>query len=300
MMKNKYICTIVCDDAQYNCCGQGFHIGDYICFNVTPFSKSGYKNFKLLSKNKIDYSYEDCAGGIGCVTGKVTRITLLIKNDDGLYEEVKEYDSGKTLSKESKFEYMLIKLEDSSYKKNNDKTFIYNDKKILITGTIEELGIEIAKEFKKLDFDIKVLDVNKENVILADKELRKIKSFSKAECNSVDLENKEQLESLTKYSEYKNLVIISNEKIYNNIIDRYAEGYKDCDIYHINFDKQIVEQHKIISKWKYYTFDELISMSTEEKENLFEVENKIFSIGNQTKEEIAKHLILKVINKDLF
>lgn len=300
MIKNKNLCTIVCDDTQYNCCGQDFYIGDYICFSVTPFSKSGYKNFKLLSKNKIDYSYEDCAGGIGCVTGKVTKITLLIKNEDGLYEEVKEYDSGKILSKDPKFEYMLITLEDSSYKKYNDKTSIYNNKKVLLTGTIEELGIEIAKKFKKIDFDINVLSVNKENIILADKELRKIKSFSKAECYSVNLENKDQLESLTKYSEYKIWVVISNEKIYNNIIARHREGYKDCDIYHINFDKQIIEQHKIISKWKYYTFDELISMSTEEKENLFEVENKIFNIGNQTKEEIAKYLILKAINKNLF
>ncbi len=300
MIKNKNICTIVCDAAQYNCCGQDFCIGDYICFSVTPFSKSGYRNFKLLSNKKIDYSYEDCAGGIGSVAGKVVKITLLIKNEDGLYEEVKEYSSGKTLSKDSKFECMLITLEDSSYKKYNNKTSIYNDKKIIITGTVNELGIDIAKEFKKIDFDIKVLDVDKENVLLVDKELRKVKSFSKAECYSVNLEDKEQLESFTKYSEYEIWIIISNEKIYNNIIARYAEGYKDCDIYHISFDKHVIEQHKIISKWKYYTFDELISMSTEEKENLFEVKNSIFNIDGLANEDISKYLVLKVINKNLF
>ena len=80
-------------------------------------------------------------------------------------------------------------------------------KTVVITGSARGLGFEMAKVFKKNNFNVVISDLKEETLIVAKQELDNIKSKSKAEICVCDVTKVEDLKKLIKFTKEKFNVI---------------------------------------------------------------------------------------------
>ena len=85
-------------------------------------------------------------------------------------------------------------------------------KTVVITGSARGLGFEMAKLFKKNNFNVVISDLKLENVQKAKSELDTIESESKVSCTTCNVTNSEDIAALIKFAvdEYKSIDIWIN------------------------------------------------------------------------------------------
>lgn len=76
-------------------------------------------------------------------------------------------------------------------------------KTVVITGSARGLGLEMAKLFKKSNFNVVISDLKEETLIVAKQELDNIKSESKTETCVCDVTKLEDLKKLIKFTKEK-------------------------------------------------------------------------------------------------
>lgn len=72
-------------------------------------------------------------------------------------------------------------------------------KNVVITGSARGFGLELAKEFKKYNYNIVLSDLFKEDLISAQKEVEKTKSLSKCIYKECDVTKDKDVKNLIKY-----------------------------------------------------------------------------------------------------
>ena len=76
-------------------------------------------------------------------------------------------------------------------------------KTVVITGSARGLGFEMAKVFKKNNYNVVISDLNEDNLVKAKVELDSIKSDSKVGCSVCDVTKSNDIINLINYTKNK-------------------------------------------------------------------------------------------------